>query len=91
MYIVKNKINSSTVGKKYTTFFFLRTYDKHKGPDNIYSSYYKCTINIDNHTKCIRDTHNEKASSNETPALSKSMNMNIWLAATSNKLFMRGS
>ena len=57
----------------------------------MYSCYYKCTNNIDSYTKCIKNTHSEKPSSNETPALSKSMNMNIWVVGISNKLFIRGS
>ena len=55
------------------------------------SCYYKCTNNIDSYTKCIKNTHSEKPSSNETPALSKSMNMNIWVVGISNKLLIRGS
>ena len=41
--------------------------------------------------KCIKDTHREKAPSNKTPALTKSMNMGIWVIGTSNQLFVRGS
>ena len=33
----------------------------------------------------------EKASSNKTLALTKSMNMDIWFVGTSNQLFLRGS
>ena len=39
----------------------------------------------------IKDTHREKASSNKTPALTKSRNMGIWVVGTSNQLFIRGS
>ena len=38
-----------------------------------------------------KDTHREKAPSNETPALTKSRNMVIWGLGTSNQLFIRGS
>ena len=36
---------------------------------------------------CIQDTHQEKAPSNKTPALTKSKNMGIWVVGTSNQLF----
>ena len=39
----------------------------------------------------VKDTHREKAPSNKTPALTKSMNMGIWVAGTSTRLFIRGS
>ena len=39
----------------------------------------------------INDTHKEKAPSNKTSALLKSMNMNIWVVGTSNQLFIQGS
>ena len=43
-------------------------------------------------TFCIlKDIHREKAPSNKTPALTKSKNMDIWVAGTTNKLFIRGS
>ena len=32
-----------------------------------------------------------KTPSNETPALTKSMNMDIWVVGKSNQLFIRGS
>ena len=32
-----------------------------------------------------------KTPSNKTPALTKSVNMNIWVVGTSNRLFIRGS
>ena len=38
-----------------------------------------------------KDTHREKASSNKTSTLSKSMNMDIWVVGTSKQLFIRGS
>ena len=39
----------------------------------------------------LKDTHKEKALSNRTHALTKSMNMNIWVVGKSNQLFKRGS
>ena len=39
----------------------------------------------------IKDTHKEKAPSNKTPALTKSMNMAIWVVGTSNQLLIIGS
>ena len=39
----------------------------------------------------FKDTHREKATSNKTPALAKSMNINIWVVRTSNQLFKRDS
>ena len=39
----------------------------------------------------FKDTHREKASSNETPALTKSTNMDIWVFGTTNQLFIKGS
>ena len=38
----------------------------------------------------FKDTHREKASPNETLALTKRMNMGIWDVGTSNQLFVRG-
>ena len=32
----------------------------------------------------------KKATSNKTPAFTKSMNMGIWVVGTSNRLFIRG-
>ena len=32
----------------------------------------------------MKDTHREKAPSNKTPALSESMNMDIWVVGASN-------
>ena len=39
----------------------------------------------------VKDTHWEKAPSNETPAFTKSTNMGIWVVGTTNQLFIRGS
>ena len=39
----------------------------------------------------LKDTYRERASSNKTRTLSKSINMNIWVVGTSNQLFIRGS
>ena len=39
----------------------------------------------------IKDTHREKAPSNKTPALRKSMNMDVGAVGTLNQLFIRGS
>ena len=40
---------------------------------------------------CLKDTHRVKALSNKTPTLTESMNMDIWVVGTLNKLFIRGS
>ena len=37
------------------------------------------------------DSHRDKAPSNKTPTLTKSINMDIWVVVTSNQLFIRGS
>ena len=37
----------------------------------------------------FNDTHREKAPSNKTPVLMKSMNMEIWVVGTSNQFFIR--
>ena len=42
-------------------------------------------------TNILKDTHREKAPSNESPALTKSTNMGIWVVSTTNQLFIRGS
>ena len=42
-------------------------------------------------TNWIGDTYKEKALSNKTPALTKSMNMDNWVVGTANQLSMRGS
>ena len=39
----------------------------------------------------FKDTHRGKASSNTTPALTKSANMGIWDVGTTNQRFIRGS
>ena len=39
----------------------------------------------------FKDTHSENTPSNKTQALTKSMNMGIWVVGTSNQLFIRGS
>ena len=39
----------------------------------------------------VKDTHSEKGLSNETPTLTKSMNVEIWVVGTSNQLFIRVS
>ena len=36
----------------------------------------------------LKDTFTEKASSNKTPVLAKSINMDIWVVGTSNQLFI---
>ena len=39
----------------------------------------------------IKDTHREKAPSNKTPVLTKSVNIGIWVVGTTNQLFIGGS
>ena len=39
----------------------------------------------------FKDTHREKAPSNQTPASSKCTNIGIWVVDTSNQLFIKGS
>ena len=41
--------------------------------------------------KQLKDTHREKAPSNETPVLAKGTNMDIWVVGATNQLFIRGS
>ena len=41
--------------------------------------------------KWLKDTHREKAPSNETPALTKSTNICIWSVGITNQLFIGGS
>lgn len=41
-------------------------------------------------SKIHRDTHREKAIVNETPALTKSMSMDVWVVCTFNQLFAKG-
>ena len=45
------------------------------------------------HTSSVvvfKDTHREKAPSNKTPALKKSMNVGVWAVSTLSQLFIRG-
>ena len=42
-------------------------------------------------SRSFKDTHREKAPSNKTPALWKSMNMDIWVVGTSNQSLIAGS
>ena len=46
---------------------------------NILKNSETCSFEL---TNCIEDTHGEKASSNKTPTLTKSMNMDIWVVGT---------
>ena len=39
----------------------------------------------------LKDTRMEKTPSNKTPALTKSMNMDIWVTVTLNDFFLLGS
>ena len=39
----------------------------------------------------FKDTHREKALSNEAATLTKSTNLDIWVVGTTNQLFIRGS
>ena len=39
----------------------------------------------------VKDTHKGKKHAHETPALTNNMNMDIWVVATFNQLFIRGS
>ena len=39
----------------------------------------------------LKDTYREKLPSNKTPVYTKNMDMDIWVVAISNQLFMRGS
>ena len=39
----------------------------------------------------LKDSHREKAFSNKTVTLTKSMNMGIWVVGASNQLFIYGS
>ena len=51
------------------------------------------TLVANKKNKCgnFKDTHWEKVPLNKTQAITKSMNMDIWVVATSNLLFKRGS
>ena len=42
-------------------------------------------------TLLLKDTHEENAFSNKTPAVMKSMNMDSWVVGISNQLFVRSS
>ena len=42
-------------------------------------------------SELLKDTHREKVPWNKTLALTKSMNMDIWVVGTANQLFTRGS
>ena len=39
-------------------------------------------LDIELSNRQLKDTHREKALSNKTPALTKSMNMDIWVVGT---------
>ena len=39
----------------------------------------------------LKVTHNKKLTSDKTSALTKSMNIDIWVVCTSNQFFIRGS
>ena len=39
----------------------------------------------------LKDTYREKLPSNKTPVYTKNMDMDIWVVAISNQVFMRGS
>ena len=41
--------------------------------------------------KPLKDTHKENTPSNKTEALTKSINMYVWVIGASNQLFIRGS
>ena len=38
---------------------------------------------------CLKDTQREKAPSNKTTVVMKSINMDIWVVGTSNQLFLK--
>ena len=46
-------------------------------------------LNVD--TNAFKDTHSEKSPSSKIPALTKSMNMDIWVVGKLKQLFIRGS
>ena len=46
-------------------------------------------LNVD--TNAFKDTHSGKSPSSKIPALTKSMNMDIWVVGTLKQLFIRGS
>ena len=41
--------------------------------------------------KIFKDTHREKAPSNKIPALTKTINMDIWVVGTLNQLYITSS
>ena len=49
------------------------------------------TVRITTSQSFFKDTHREKAPSNKTPALTKSINMDIWLVGISNQFSIRDS
>ena len=53
--------------------------------ETIISDFHKLTFAV------LKDTHREKALSNKTPTLPKSVNIDIWVVDTSNQPFVRGS
>ena len=50
----------------------------------------KCFWTVVNNFE-LKDTHRERVPSNETPALTKRMNMDTWVVGTSNELRIRDS
>ena len=57
-----------------------------------FSSYFKWIIyTFNRHAQRIKDTHKEKAPLKKTSALTKTMNMDIWVVGTSNQPFIKGS
>ena len=57
---------------------------------NLCSASFKMKL-LKNAFFCVKDAHREKAPSNETQALTKSINMGIWVVGTTNQLSIRGS
>ena len=53
--------------------------------------HFRCLTGLWYASGLLKDTHREKAPWNKTPALTKSMNMDIWVFGTSNQLFTRDS
>ena len=58
--------------------------------DFLKSYYWELTLSKVRFSK-FKDTHTENAPWNKTQALTKSMNVGIWVIGTSNQLFVRGS
>ena len=57
-----------------------------------FSSYFCWSVNCMSRVcRFLKDTHREKAPSNKTQAVTKSMNMGIWVVDTSNQLCITGS